>query len=507
MTLISRGGHVRNAVRVFGRRGHRSYGRVCELADRLPASGRDATLWVLTGLLAAETIATMALSLAGVTPAPHGPHDLDSVKRVLGLSWFGLVIALLARAAHVVRRLRDVVSTQDHHITAVAATSHDWLWESTTDFVATYCSPATATILGRAAEEIVGTSLFELVCDDDLPMVRAVLAQAISNRTGWRHVGARWKHADGHSVPMQGSALPMCDRHGNLIGFRGTRRATSLDAETLGRVAQVTSRIRDVLDGPSLPIALQPIVSFDSGLWAGVEAFARFPDSRPPDLWFAEAAEAGLGVELELFAATAAIAVAVHLPDRIYVSINASPALILDPRLAALFESSPVAPDRVVVELTEHVAITRYEEIRHALAPLRREGLRLAIDDAGAGYSSFTHVLRLHPDIIKLDRSLIAGIDSDPARRAFVTAITVLGSELRATTTAEGVETMAELTTLSSLGIHHAQGYLLARPTTEKARWYDWRDSTWPVRAMKAVDKSERPSRGPAGGATHVYVH
>ena len=328
---------------------------------------------------------------------------------------------------------------------------------------------------------MIGRSIFDLVCDDDLPMVRAVLSQAIRHGTGWQDVDARWKHADGHLVAMQGSGMPVHDRRGGLIGFRGTRRLTPPDPAGQARVAAATNRVQVLLAGDALTIALQPIVSFDSGAWHGAEALARFPDGRAPDVWFAEAAEAGLGVELELLAATAALATARHLPDRVFLSVNASPALILDERLHQLLDASAVPPSRVVIEITEHTAISRYDEVRAVLAPLRDRGLRLAIDDAGAGYASFSHVLRLCPDIIKLDRSLITGISADPARRAFVTAITLLGAELNATITAEGVETTEELAALSAMGVHHAQGYLLARPTIDKDRWYRWRTATWPT--------------------------
>jgi EAL domain-containing protein (putative c-di-GMP-specific phosphodiesterase class I) len=105
--------------------------------------------------------------------------------------------------------------------------------------------------------------------------------------------------------------------------------------------------------------------------------------------------------------------------------------------------------------------------------------MRLAVDDTGAGYASFTHVLRLRPDIVKLDRSLIAGIDTDPALRAFVTAIVLLALALDASIIAEGVETSAELETLRSLGVAEAQGYFFARPTCSPAQWGSWPARDW----------------------------
>ena len=153
--------------------------------------------------------------------------------------------------------------------------------------------------------------------------------------------------------------------------------------------------------------------------------------------------------------------------------------MVLDHGLVELLDASGVARDRLVAEVTEHAAVSGYEDIRAALLPHRELGLKLAVDDTGAGYSSFAHVLRLRPDIIKLDRSLLADIDHDAARRAFVTAIVLMALELDATVTAEGVETAAELDTLRSLGVDTVQGYLLARPSSDPRVWTRWAERDW----------------------------
>ena len=115
------------------------------------------------------------------------------------------------------------------------------------------------------------------------------------------------------------------------------------------------------------------------------------------------------------------------------LSVNASPAMVLDRGLVELMDG--VRWQRATgwsSEITEHAAVSGYEDIRAALLPHRERGLKLAVDDTGAGYASFAHVLRLRPDIIKLDRSLLADIDHDAARRAFVTAIVLMALELDA---------------------------------------------------------------------------
>jgi EAL domain-containing protein (putative c-di-GMP-specific phosphodiesterase class I) len=130
------------------------------------------------------------------------------------------------------------------------------------------------------------------------------------------------------------------------------------------------------------------------------------------------------------------------------------------------------------VELTEHSAVEDYDALEGALRPLREVGLRIAVDDAGAGYATFRHILRLQPDFIKLDRSLISGIDGDPARRALAGAVVAFAREMRGVVVAEGIERSGELAVLLGLGVDAGQGYLLGRPSTDQR---DWRDAG-PVR-------------------------
>ncbi len=246
------------------------------------------------------------------------------------------------------------------------------------------------------------------------------------------------------------------------------------------RLAELTARVERVLAAPeTMHPALQPIVDLTTGRWVAVEALARFPDDAPPERWFADAHEAGIGVELERLAFHQAVRTLAQLPAGVSLSVNASPALILDPGFSSLLEDCGEDRRRLVVEITEHAAVSGYEDIHAVLLPHRQLGLRLAVDDTGAGYASFAHVLRLRPDTIKLDRSLLADIDHDAARRAFVTAIVLMALELGAAVTAEGVETPAELDTLRSLGVDTVQGFLIARPSHLPASWRAWADRDW----------------------------
>ena len=233
-------------------------------------------------------------------------------------------------------------------------------------------------------------------------------------------------------------------------------------------------RVEHVLQRRAIDVALQPVIDLTTGRIAGTEALARFADGRPPDVWLAEAVETGQGLALDRRSFTNAVRQLKRLPEECYLSVNATPELIVHGHLTELLNGQHVALERLVIELTEHVRIASYADLHVCLAQLRERGVRLAVDDTGAGYASFNHVLQLRPDIIKIDRSLIANVNADPARRSLITALVLLALDLNATIVAEGVETVAELNTLASLGVDCAQGYLLARPSTEPARWRRW---------------------------------
>jgi len=213
--------------------------------------------------------------------------------------------------------------------------------------------------------------------------------------------------------------------------------------------------------------ALQPIVDLATGRVVGAEALARFPDRRSPDVHFAEAEGKGVRVELELAAAAVALARLGELPAGRYLTVNVSPATAMSPRLAALLRTAPV--DRIVLELTEHAPVEDYPALEAALASLRERGMRIAIDDAGAGFASMRHVLALRPDVLKLDISITHGINSDVRRRELVRAMVAFSRATGCTLVAEGIETEDELDAVRALGVRCGQGFRLGRPAREAA--------------------------------------
>ena len=240
-------------------------------------------------------------------------------------------------------------------------------------------------------------------------------------------------------------------------------------------------------DPYALGIAVQPMVDLATGRVVGYEALSRFP-AGPPDAWFARARRCGLGPELEALAVRRALALGPP-PAAAFMSVNVSPsALISDVLLAAL----PADLHGVVVEVTEHEAISEHGLVVAVLDELRARGARVALDDAGVGYAGLRQVMALRPDIIKLDRSLITDVDADPAKAALVDSFTRFARRVDSVVCAEGIETEAELEVLGDLDVSYGQGYRLARPGTP-----------WPAPgddvARRLRRRSSRPHRGPTG--------
>ncbi|MFM0095613.1 EAL domain-containing protein [Paraburkholderia nemoris] len=233
---------------------------------------------------------------------------------------------------------------------------------------------------------------------------------------------------------------------------------------TLVREREATmARIQDVLKADEPSIVYQPIYSLDPRRVVGLECLSRFSvtPTRAPSQWFADAVKVGMAVPLELKAIRKALAGLAAVPD-FYLAVNASPETILSGELEDVF--ADMETNRIVLEITEHACVPDYNKLIRALEPLRRRSVRIAVDDVGAGFANMRHVINLHPELIKLDSSLIRSIDVHSNRRALVSAMVSFANETGSTIVAEGVETADELNALKALGVTTAQGYFLARP-------------------------------------------
>jgi EAL domain-containing protein (putative c-di-GMP-specific phosphodiesterase class I)/DNA-binding NarL/FixJ family response regulator len=244
-----------------------------------------------------------------------------------------------------------------------------------------------------------------------------------------------------------------------LAGELGVRHRARQRQETRER------RIRRALRDPGvLSMVFQPIVSLRDGKLLGAEALARFagPPRRGPHQWFDEAREVGLGEELELLAVRRAVDALAEIPESAYLTVNVSPSTIRKRRFRQLV--ADVDGSRLVAEVTEHAPISDYERLAASVKALRAEGMKLAVDDAGAGFASLRHILRLDPDVIKLDLTLIRDIHRDRSKRALAAGLISFAHESDVTIVAEGIERAAEARTLMELGVEEGQGYYLGRP-------------------------------------------
>ncbi|CCH87436.1 Diguanylate phosphodiesterase [Modestobacter italicus] len=358
------------------------------------------------------------------------------------------------------------------------------VWECDATGRFTHASPQCLELLGYAPQERGALSLFDVAHPDE----HALLADLLASGSGWRRRPFRCVTRDGTPVWLRSTAVPQVDGLGRFSGLLGAshRDWDGPPPETTATSAAVLQ----VLAGDAVRTAFQPIVSLVDGRLLGAEALARFTvpdDERTTQDWFADAARAGLGIDLEVHAVRRALRAATALPEDAYVAVNLSPETLLWPGLPDVLREAPVPLARIVVELTEHSAVEDYDGLAAVLQPLRDSGLRLAVDDAGAGYATFRHILRLAPDVIKLDSSLISGIDGDPARQALAGAVVAFAREVRGVVVAEGIERPAELAVVLGLGVDAGQGYLLDPPSTDERDWRRWRDWDGPARLRRGA--------------------
>jgi EAL domain-containing protein (putative c-di-GMP-specific phosphodiesterase class I) len=254
----------------------------------------------------------------------------------------------------------------------------------------------------------------------------------------------------------------------SLIGVRLVARVVAeyLEERHHNEAARRARRqaLRDIEIGRDLVPAFQPIVHLASGTAVGLEALARFPAlDGGPAVVFADAWALGVGPELELKAARAAFEQLPRLPPDMYLSVNASPALITS---GALLDAVPrnFPGERLVVEVTEHAVVEDYDELLPALGELRCRGVRLAVDDVGAGFSGLSSILQVEPDVLKLDATLVRDVDGLLSKQAMVSALVSFAARSGPSLVAEGVESVNEMGMLRNLGVGFGQGYHLGRP-------------------------------------------
>ena len=260
------------------------------------------------------------------------------------------------------------------------------VWEADAHGRITHAGPQVADHFGLTSDEVIGMSFSDLVHAQELERLAALLALGES----WSNERFRCLHRDGSERWFIGSGSPMLDDRGRVIGLVGISRPLGRDGQDELRRTAVAQEVYDVIGSQRLTPVFQPILSVSTGMLVGAETLSRFPGSqRNPEEWFVAAADVGLSVELELLAVELGLVQAAALPEDIYISFNVSPTTLTRPALLNLIALAPIDTNRIVLEVTEHVSIVDYEAVLHALLAYRAMGVRLAVDDAGAGTRPF----------------------------------------------------------------------------------------------------------------------
>lgn len=446
--------------------------------NRLLSFVRSHLLVSVVCVQVAFTVAIVALLGSGHLVSLDSP----ALRGLLG-SFAGFLILVALYAAWRDRRARHGERSRAEGLSdlmdSVLHPRQEWWWAMDDAGAFTFSSSASLDLLGYAPSELEGQPASIVIELDDLAKARQSVAAALApDGSGWSGVVVRCRHRDGTPLWMEVSGHARPAISGASTGFEGACRPLSPQTEKVLALERTRKRIEQVLRERTFLTAFQPIHELATGRVIGVEALARFVDDGgggSPERWFSEAATVGLAADLEFAALESALTAATGLPSQLYVALNLSPETCLDPRLPGFLTRSGISPDRLVLELTENLAVAAYAPLVAALAPLRTRGLRVAVDDAGAGFASMRHILHLHPDIIKLDRSLIAGIDKEPGQRALGAAMVEFAQRIGAQLIAEGIESEAERAAVTGLGMFAGQGFLLGRPSADPQNWPAWK--------------------------------
>ena len=238
---------------------------------------------------------------------------------------------------------------------------------------------------------------------------------------------------------------------------------------------------RTLLQGGSLSALFQPIVDNRSGVIHGYEALIRGPSDGPlhsPHTLFAVAQQEGLLVQLDRVCAQTQLArfAELELPGRLFV--NLTPQSLFSAELAAerlceLVRAAGLAPDRVVLEITENGPLGDLGRLRSIASSCREQGFAIAIDDLGTGYSGLRQWSELRPEYVKIDRHFVQALHEDTTKRQFVRSIAEIARTVGSWVVAEGIESDDELRALRGLGIDFVQGYLFAKPKSNPPRFVE----------------------------------
>jgi EAL domain-containing protein (putative c-di-GMP-specific phosphodiesterase class I)/ActR/RegA family two-component response regulator len=319
---------------------------------------------------------------------------------------------------------------------------------------------------------LMDAMLHRIAADDFLPIIVVTADGTPAARERALSVGAKdflTKPYDTTEVVLRVANLLQSRELHNGLRQHNAALAAELKArddspDQATRMLTRRERVSRAFEPGALRTVFQPIANLRTGAVVGVEALSRFKSEvlATPDLWFDEARSVGLGRPLEMAAIRSALSHVDSLPPDVFISVNLSPDAVFDPTLRE--QIPPAIMRRLVIEITEHSRTANYRALVDVLDSLRADGVRIAVDDTGAGFAGLKQILEIAPQIIKLDLALTRRIDRDPVRRSLTRCLLAFANEIDAVIVAEGIESPEEFTTLRDLGVTLGQGYFLARP-------------------------------------------
>ncbi|HEX8346012.1 MAG TPA: EAL domain-containing protein [Actinoplanes sp.] len=294
------------------------------------------------------------------------------------------------------------------------------------------------------------------------------------------YIGVPWRGPAGEPAGMlcclHSHPLPGLNEQGTRFLGLIAELISDHVAEPGSGAAHADSRaaraLRAILEARAAEMVFQPVVQLHDGAVVGFEALARFDPAHfaTPGHAFAAAAHAGLGVDLEHLAVQRALERLHDVPPQAWLCVNLSVEALMSPQVEATLLAHA---DRTLgIEITEHTQVDDYPALLRVTERLRAAGMKIVVDDAGAGFASLSHILQLRPDVIKLDITLTRGVDIDPVRMALTRSLVGFAHDIGAMLVAEGVETRAEHERLRELGVRLGQGFYMARPGPLAARKY-----------------------------------
>jgi PAS domain S-box-containing protein len=434
-------------------------------------AGTSASAKLARRLLVASVLVPTVLTWLWLRGEDAGFYDLHHGASIVVLGTVIFLAAVIRQATRLTQRFeagkQRVLEERDRFFDV----SSDMLATANAEGSFIRLNPAWTETLGYELDELRARPFVEFVHPDDREATNAETARQIERGQTVLNFANRYRHRDGSYRWLEWTSTPSADgtrlyamarditvrkeeeaRHAALM-------APAREAERRREAAH--RRIEAVIAQRTFRPVFQPIIELSTHRTVGFEALTRFDDGSRPDETFAAALECGLGIELETVTLEAALQGAGLLPAGAWLSLNVSPSLVVEG--ATLGRVLASTSRTVVLEITEHEAIADYAPLHAAVLRLG-PAVRLAVDDAGAGVANFNHLVELRPDFLKIDIGLVRGVDADVGRQAVVAGLVHFAASAGCQVIAEGIETDAELASVSGLGVTLGQGYLLARP-------------------------------------------